>query len=153
MSAVFLFAVFAAVDLLLPISENEDMIQSLLDGSDTSRVLAADHVLDLLGESELLLRYDLFIFNDVDRDVVIDESKDIQIHEIDRALNLHDVLLAHFAALGILDDGNAAVQFVEMKVFIDLHTLAGLDVIEYKAFRDTSYVQCILYHLSVPLFL
>ena len=51
--AVFLFAVFASVDLIFFVSENKDMIQFLLDGCDTSRIFAADHIADLLGEFKL----------------------------------------------------------------------------------------------------
>ena len=114
-SAVFLFAVFAPIDLIFFISEHKDMIKSLLDRCDTSRILAADHVADFFWEFQLFLLNDLFIFNDVDRDVVIDESEDVQIHEIDRTLDLDDILFAHFIALCVFDDRNAAVQLIEVK--------------------------------------
>ena len=145
-SAVFLFAVFASVDLILLIRQHEYMIQSLLDRCDTSRILAADHVADFFWEFQLFLLNDLFIFNDVDRDVVIDESEDVQIHEIDRTLDLDDILFAHFIALCVFDDRNAAVQLIEVKIFIDIHASASFYVVENKAFRDTSYIQCIFYH-------
>ena len=144
--AVFLFAVFAPIDLIFFISEHKYMIKSLLDRCDTSRVFAADHIADLLGESELFLLHDLFIFNNIDRDVVIDESENVQIHEIDRTLDLDDILFAHFIALCVFDDRNAAVQLIEVKIFIDIHASASFYVVENKAFRDTSYIQCIFYH-------
>lgn len=55
MPAVFLFTVFAAVDLVLLIRENKYMIQFLLDGSDASRILALDHIADLFRERERFL--------------------------------------------------------------------------------------------------
>ena len=50
------------------------MGQSLLDGSDTSGVAAFDDVLDLFGKYQFLLLYDLTVFDDVDGDVVVDET-------------------------------------------------------------------------------
>ena len=123
------------------------MIQSLLDGCDTSRIFAADHIADLFWEFELFLLYDLFVFDNVDRDVVIDESEDIEIHEVDRAFDLDDIFFAHFIALRVFDDCDAAVQFIEVKVLVDIHASASFDVVENKAFRDTSYIQCIFYHV------
>ena len=145
-SAVFLFAVFAPVDLIFLISEHEYVIQSLFDGCDTSGVFAADHIADLFGKPELLFLHDLLVLNDIDCDVVIDESENIQIHEIDRAFNLDNIFLSHFIALGVFDDRNTAIEFIKMKVFVDIHASAGLNMVENKAFRDTSYVQCIFYH-------
>ena len=65
---------------------------------------AADHIADLFWEFELFLLYDLFVFDNVNRDVVIDESEDIEIHEVDRAFDLDDIFFAHFIALRIFDD-------------------------------------------------
>ena len=145
-SAVFFFAVFTPVDLILLVGEYEYMIQALLDGCDAARVFAFDHIADLPGQLQVFLFDDLFIFNNIDRDVVIDESENVQIHEIDRTLDLDDILFAHFIALCVFDDRNAAVQLIEVKIFIDIHASASFYVVENKAFRDTSYIQCIFYH-------
>ncbi len=40
---------------------------------------------------------------------MINESEDVQVNEVYRAFNLHDILLAHLVALGILDDRDTAV--------------------------------------------
>ena len=122
------------------------MIQSLFDGCDASRVPAADHIADLFGKFQLLFLDDLLVFYDIDRDIVIDESENIQIHEVDRALDLNDIFLAHLIAPGILDDGDTAVQLVEVQVFIDIHASSRLDMVEDEALRDTSYIQCTFYH-------
>ena len=115
------------------------MVQTLFDGCDTSRILAADDVADLFWQCELLFGDDLTVFDDIDCDIMIDESKDIKIHKIDRALDLHDIFLAHFAALGIFNDGYAAVQFVKVEILVNLHALAGLDVIQHESLGDTTY--------------
>ena len=151
--AVFLFAVFASVDLIFFVSEIKDMIQFLLDGCDTSRILAADHIPDLFWEFQLFLFNDLFILNDIYRDIVIDKSKDVQIHKVDRTLDLDDVFPAHLAALCVLYDSNTAVKLVQVEIFVNIHALSCLDVVQDKAFRYTSYIQCTFYPLSVPLFL
>ena len=46
------------------------MIKSLLDGGDAPRILAADDIFDLFRKLELFLVNDLFILDDVYRDIV-----------------------------------------------------------------------------------
>ena len=138
--AVFLFAVFAAVDLIFLICEDKHMIKLLLDGSDASWVLAFDYVPDLFGKRKRFFGDDLSVLNDVYSDIVINEAKDIQVHEINGAFNFHDIFLPHFATLCIFDNGNTAVQFVKVKVLVDLHAPACLDMVQHKAFGDASYV-------------
>lgn len=140
MPAVFLFAVFAAVDLILLICEDKYMIKLLLDGSDASRILAFDHIPDLFGKRKRFFGDDLSVLDDVHSDIVINESEDIQVHKINRAFDLYDIFFPHFAALCIFDNRNTAVQFVKVKVLIDLHAPAGLDMVQHKSFGDTSYV-------------
>lgn len=90
------------------------MIQALLDGCDTAGVFAADDIPDLFRKGQTLFVYDFLILDDVDRDLMVDKAQDVQIHKIDRTLDLHDVFFAHFAALGIFDDGHTAVKLIEM---------------------------------------
>ena len=85
------------------------MGQSLFDGSDASGVAAFDDVFDLFGKYQLLLLYDLTVFDDVDGDVVVDECQYIQIQHIDITFYFQNVLLAHFSAAGVFDDSNGAV--------------------------------------------
>ena len=108
-AVILLFAVLAAVDLIFLIRKHEDVIQFLLDGSDASGVLAPYHVDNLLWKMETLLVNDLGSLDNVDGDIVVNESKDVQVNEVYRAFNLHDILLAHLVALGILDDRDTAV--------------------------------------------
>lgn len=107
--AVFLFAVFAAVDLFFLIGEDKYVGQSLLNGSDASGVAAFDDVFDLFGKYQFLLLYDLTVFDDVDGDVVVDEGQDIQIQHIDVTFYFQNVFFAHFSAAGVFDDSNGAV--------------------------------------------
>ena len=132
--SVFLFAVFAAVDPLLRISQKEDLLKLLLDGSDTARVFAFCYVMDLFRKRKRFLFHDLIIFYDIDCDVVIDESQCIQVNFINRALDLDNVLFAHLVALRIFDNGNGTVKFVESQVFIDFHAFAGFDMVKYETF-------------------
>ena len=83
---------------------------------------------------------DLLVFDDVDGDVVIDETEDVQVEVFDRAFYFDDVLDTHLVALCIFDDGNGAVKFVEFQVMIDCHGFAGLDMVKYKTFVKCSNV-------------
>ena len=138
--AVLFFTVLAAVGLLLLIGEDEDLIEPLLDRCDTSRIFAFDHVPYLPGESERFFGDDLAVLDDVYGDIVVNEPEDIQVHKIYGTLDLHDVFLSHFTAFCVFDDGNTAVQFVKVEIPIDLHALACLDMVQHKAFGDTSYI-------------
>ena len=73
------------------------------------------------GSFRILFLNDLLVFDDVDGDVVIDETEDVQVKVFDRAFYFDDVLDAHLVALCIFDDGNGAVKFVEFQVMIDRH--------------------------------
>lgn len=111
--AGFLFAVFAAVDFLFLISQYEDMGEFLFDGSDAAGVFAFDYVVDFPGEHQFFLIDNLPVLDDVDGDIVIDKSQNIQIQRVDVTLYFQDVLLAHFVASGVLDDGYRAVQLIQ----------------------------------------
>ena len=126
---VFFFAVFAAVDFLFFIGQEKDLVKLLLDGSDTARIPAGDDILDLLWKMQLLFLIDLVVLDDVDCDIVIDEAEDVEIQRFDRAFHLQDILLAHLAALCILDNRNCAVKLVELQVVVDLQAHTGFDMV------------------------
>ena len=90
------------------------MIQTLLDRGDTARVSATDDIPDLFWKCQALFVYNFLVLNDVDRDVVIDKAQNVQVHKVDRAFDFHNVFFAHLAALCIFDDGNTAVELIEM---------------------------------------
>ena len=43
-TGIFLLTIFTSVNLILLISQNKHLIQSLLDGSDTAGIFTSDHV-------------------------------------------------------------------------------------------------------------
>ena len=133
-SRVLLFAVLAAVDLVLLVREHEDLVEALLDRGDAARVLAGDDVDDLLRELKAPLFDDLAVLDHVDRDIVVDEAEHVEIEIVDRALDLDDILAAHFFGAGVLDDSDRAVELAEIQVAVDRHGVAGLDVVEHDAF-------------------
>lgn len=138
--AVLFFTVFTAVYLILLISEDKYLVKPLLNGCDASRVPALDHVPYLFGKSERFFGDDLAVLDDVHSDIVVDEAEDIQVHKIYGTFDLHDIFLPHFTAFCIFYDSDTAVQFVKVKILIDFHALACLDVIQHKAFGNASYI-------------
>ena len=139
-SVIFFFAVFTAVNFFFRICKYEDMIQSLLDRSDAARILAFDHVHNLLRQLQLFLCNDLFVLDDIYGNIMIDKTKDIQIQILDGAFNLDDILLSHFLAAGIFDDSNRTVQLIQLQVMIDRHCLAGFDMIQNITLTKSTYV-------------
>ena len=139
-TAIFLLTILTSVNFLLRVSEDEYVIQALLDGSDAAWVLAFDDVCDLFWKFQDPFLNDLLVFDDVDGDVVIDETEDVQVEVLDRAFYFDDVLDAHLVALCIFDDGNGAVKFVEFQVMINGHGFAGLDMVKYETFVKCSNI-------------
>ena len=100
---------------ILFICKNKNLIQSLLDGSNAARILAFDHVHNLLRQLQLFLCNDLFVLDDIYGNIMIDKTKDIQIQILDGAFNLDDILFSHFLAAGIFDDSNRTVQLIQLQ--------------------------------------
>ena len=140
LAAIFLFAVFAAVDLLFLISEDKDVRKLLLDGCDTAGIFAFQHIFDLFWERQRKLLHDLTVFDNVDSDVVIDKTYDVKVEGVDVALHFQDVFLAHFLASGVFDDRHSTVKLVKPQVLVDAHALAGFDMVKDEAFFDFSYI-------------
>ena len=123
-TSIFLLAILTPVNLILFICKNKNLIQSLLDGSNAARILAFDHVHNLLRQLQLFLCNDLFVLDDIDSDIVVNKAKDIQIQLFDRTFNFDDILNTHFVAAGVFDNGNCAVKLVQLQVMIDRHGFA-----------------------------
>ena len=130
-TCVFLFTIFTSVNLILLICQNKHLIQSLLDGSNAARILAFDHVHNLLRQLQLFLCNDLFVLDDIYGNIMIDKTKDIQIQIFNRAFYFDDIFNAHFITFGIFDNRNGAVQLIKLQVMIDGHGFARFDVVEY----------------------
>ena len=103
-------------------------------------VFAFDNIFDFSGKQKLFLFYYFFVPDDVDGDIGIQKAQNVKIQKINGTFHLQDILFAHFAASCIFDDGDTAVQAVQLKIFIDFHTFSGLDVVQYKAFTDCTYI-------------
>ena len=58
------------------------MIQSLFNRSNTSRIVASDHILDFRWQFQFFFLNNLGIFDNIYRDIMIDKTKDIQINDI-----------------------------------------------------------------------
>ena len=93
-------------------AQYEDMIQSLLNRSDTTRIFTADHIADFVRKVKTFFRNNLLILDNVDSNVVINETKDVKIHKIDRTFDFHDILFAHTVTFCIFDNCNTAVQLI-----------------------------------------
>lgn len=130
---VLFLAVHAAVGLGLRIRKIEDMRQLLLDGGDAAGIFAVDDVCDFLWHFHPFFLYDMAVLDDIDRDVVIDVSQDIQIYQVKAAVDLDYIFFAHLAALGILNDCSLALKLFQSQFIIDIHTFACLDMIQYNA--------------------
>ena len=80
---------------------------------------------------------------------MVDEAQHIQIDIVDGALDLHDILDSHLGAAGVLDDRHGAVQLVQVQIFVNLHALSGLDMIQHEALGNPAYIQYALCHYTV----
>lgn len=138
MPVIFLFAVFAAVNLFFFVCQNKNVLQLLLDRRDAPWISAVDDISDFGREMKPLLFYDFSILDNIDSDIVVDKAKYVKVHKINRAFNLHNILFSHLAAFGIFDNRHTAVQLVQMEVLVYVHAPSGLDVVQYETFLDTS---------------
>ena len=105
------------------------MLQFLLNGSDTARIFTLDHICDFFWEFQTLFLNNFVILDDIDRDIVIDESENVKINDVNRTLNLHNIFLSHFVASCIFDDCDTAIQLVQAKVVIDIHAFSCLNMV------------------------
>ena len=96
------------------------------------------HILDFFGKRKFCFIDDLVILDDIDSDLMVDKTQGIQINLVNGAFDLDDVFFSHLITAGVLDDGDAAVKFIQIQILIDLHTSAGLDMVQYKTFVKSS---------------
>ena len=122
-------AVQAAVGARALFGQCEDLRQLLLNGGDAAGILAADDVGDALGQLELALFGEFAVLNDVDGDVGVDIADDVPV-KIEYPVDLDDVLAAELAAGDVFEDGNGAGELVQTEDLVELHGLAGRDVVD-----------------------
>ena len=147
-SLVLLFAVFAAVHFLAGIGQNKYLIQLLLNGGNAAGILTFDNIADFFRKGQCRLFYHFIVLYNIYCNIVIDKAQHIQINVINGALNFHNVLDSHLGAAGIFDNRHRTVQLVKVQVFVNLHALAGLDMIQYKPLRNPAYIQYALSHYT-----
>ena len=132
-------AVNAAVNAVFGVGELESLRQLLLYGSNAAGILAGNNTVELRRQFKLAL-FDYFaVLNQIYSDAGIKVTEDIKV-EVDKGINLNNILLAGFAALCILYDCNSAVKIIEVKELIQLHTGAGLNMVNYIAVSDRIYI-------------
>ena len=133
---VLLFAILAAVDFMLGVGQNEDLFEFLLNGRDAARILAADDIVYLF---QLVCNES--VFYDIDCNIVIDETEDIEIDGSDGTFDFQDILFPHFIGFHIHDNGNGIVVLLEPQVMVNLQGCSRLDMIEDISLIDTTDVQ------------
>lgn len=122
------FAVNASIYAVFSVGELENVIKSPFLGSDTSRILAADNIGDLLWKLKVFLFHNGSVFDVTDGNIRINVTKHIQI-QVQIIGDLNNIFFAHLAADRILNDSDAAVQFVETKIFVNFHAFARFNMV------------------------
>ena len=122
-------AVQAAVGARALFGQCEDLRQLLLNGGDAAGILAADDVGDALGQLELALFGALAVLDDVDGDAGVDIADDVPV-KVEHLIDLDDVLAAELAARNVLEQRDRAVELVKTEDVVELHRLAGGDVVD-----------------------
>ena len=111
---IFGLTVSAAVHFPLLVSEEENLVKTLLDRSDAAGILAGDNIHDLLRKRELALFDDFAVLNDIDRNIVINKAEDIKVKIIDRAGDLDDILASHLVGRRVLYDRDGAIKLTKL---------------------------------------
>ena len=122
-------AVQAAVGARALFGQCEDLRQLLLNGGDAAGILAADDVGDALGQLELALFGALAVLDDVDGDAGVDIADDVPV-KVEHLIDLDDVLAAELAAGNVLEQRDRAVELVKAEDVVELHRLAGGDMVD-----------------------
>ena len=111
-SFIFLFAIFTTIYFLFRVGQYKNVIQSLFYRSNAARIFAADYVADFMRKMKTLLCNNFLVLDNIDCNIVINESKDIKIHKVNRTLDFHNVFFTHTITFGILNACNTAIQVV-----------------------------------------
>ena len=106
------------------------MRELLLDRCDAAGVLAANYICKSLRMMESFLLHNLAVLDDIDSDLIVDETNYIEIDLIQTAFDLNDIFLPHQLAGSILDDSYLIIDIAEMEISVKIHGLSGRDMIE-----------------------
>jgi hypothetical protein len=136
----YLVAVFAAVGPQFRVFQVEDMRNVSLGGGDAPGVFAGQHIFYPFGEFEFYLFGDLFVFDDIHRDVGIDKAKNVKV-DSNGVVNFNDVFAPHVFRSGVYHKGNGVTGFVQAKPVKNPDALSRPDMIDDDTVFDFRYIQ------------
>lgn len=128
-------AVDAAISAFFLVGQAENLRQLLLDGGDAARVFAAEDALQRLWQLGMKFFCALGVMDDIDGDMRIDVAEQVEI-EVDNLADFENIFLAQLAGAGVFDDGDLAIQLVELQIFVNLHGFACGNVVDNNAFGN-----------------
>lgn len=129
------FAIDAAIDIMLAVGELENMVYLLLTGGDAAGVFALDDIDEVFGHFDIALLDEDAVLDYVDCGVGIDEADDVKVYG-NIGVDFDDILLAYFAAGGVLYNGDGAFKLAQPQKLIQLHAVACGDVVYNDAVGD-----------------
>ena len=141
-AAVLRVAVGAAVNAFLRVREVEDVVDLLLGGRDAAGIFAPYHVGKRERQLDILLLKQLAVADDVHGDIRTDVGENAEV-KLDIIVYLDDVLCAHALARHAHQKRDGAGQLVKLKHIVDLHCLAGNDVVDNDTVFNGVYTQFI----------
>ena len=102
---------------------------SLLCGRNASWIGTFLYSNQSLRQFDLTFFNELAVLDDVDGDAGVDIADDIPV-KVEHLVDLDDVLAAEFAARNVLEQRDGAVELVKAEDVVELHRLAGGDVVD-----------------------
>jgi len=131
-----IIAIFATIGALILIHKVEHVVKIGLYGGHATRVLATDNVGHLCRNLQFHLLDGLPVLNDVDCGIRIDKSEEVVVN-IDDVIDFDNVLLAHFLAIGVHDEGHVVFGLVEVQIVEHRDAVSCLDVVDDNTFFYT----------------
>jgi hypothetical protein len=124
----YLVTILTTVGSFLRILKVKDVGHVFFGGGDAPGILADDHVLNFFRKLQLYLFGDLFVFNNINRYIRIDEAEYVKV-DIDGVVNFNDVLAAETPGTGVHHKSHRMRRFVETQPVKDPYALARFYVI------------------------
>ena len=125
----------AAVNAVFPVRKDEHVVEGRLAGGDAAGVFALDDIDEVFGHFDIALFDEDAVLDYVDCGVGIDEADDVKVYG-NIGVDFDNILLAYFAAGGVLYNGDGAFKLAQPQKLIQLHAVAGGDVVYNDAVGD-----------------
>ena len=125
-----------AIQTPLRIHQGEDLIDLVLDSSNTPWILALNDIDQRVRQGEVLLLLQLASTHQVHRDLRIDVSEGVQV-KVDMLVNFDDVLASVLTRIDILDDRDGAVEVGKPEKILASHGVAGTNVVDDNSVLNT----------------